>query len=148
MPRQIRIAAPDIQKMPADADVAEMRVLNATLEIAPEAACFKEAAIQVFITFYDLDARGQIQVTRAITTPSPIVLGHAFADRRILPLNATYVVPRGQRPQETSETNRPTTYYGYTLHVFAGQILQDAVGKPKKLLELPIVFPAPARPDP
>ena len=146
MPRHIRVLSPDIQKMPSDADIAEMRVLNATLELAPDAAFFKEAAIQVFITFYDLDGRDQIQVTRAITTPSPIVLGNAFAERRSVPLNATYVVPRGLRSQETRESTQPASYYGYTLHVFAGQILQDAVAKPKKLLDLPIVFSA-ARPE-
>jgi hypothetical protein len=148
MPRHIRILSQDIQKMPSDADIAEMRVLNATLELAPDAALFKEATIQVFVTFYDIDTNDQIRVTRAITTPSPIVLGHAFADRRSVPLNATYVVPRGLRSQEARESSRQSSYYGYTLHVLAGRILEDAVAKPKKLLDRPIHFPAPAHPEP
>lgn len=142
MPRHVRILTPDIQKMPADADVAEMRVLNATLELAPDGAFAKEAAIQVFVTFYDLDANDQIQVTRAIATPSPMALGHAFADRRSVPIQATYVVPRGRRSQEAHGAARPPAYYGYAVHVFAGQLLQDAVAKPKKLLERPLVFTA------
>ncbi len=143
LPRNIRISAPDIQKMPSDIDIAEMRVLNATLELAPDAHLFKDAAVQVFITFYDSATNGQIRATRAITPSSPLVLGNAFADRRSLPVDATYVVPRGLRAQELRETGQSFSYYGYTLHVFAGQILQDAVAKPRKLLDLPIHIPAP-----
>ncbi len=144
LPRAVLLRSPEIQKMPADADIAEMRVLNATLELAPNAKLFKDAAIQVFITFYDADANGDVRPTRAITTPSPLALGNAFADRRSVPLNATYVVPQGLRAQELRETGRQTEYYGYAIHVYAGQILQDAAAKPKKLLPLPIHVPSAA----
>ena len=144
LPRAVLLRSPEIQKMPADADIAEMRVLNATLELAPDAKLFKDAAIQVFITFYDVDANGDVRPTRAITTPSPLALGSVFADRRSVPLNATYVVPQGLRDQELRETGRQTEYYGYAIHVYAGQILQDAVAKPKKLLPLPIHVPSAA----
>ena len=143
LPRAVLLRSPEIQKMPSDADIAEMRVLNATLELAPNAKLFKDAAIQVFVTFYDADANGEVRPTRAITTPSPIALGNAFADRRSVPLSATYVVPQGLRAQELRETGRETEYYGYAIHVYAGQILQDAVAKPKKLLPLPIHVPSP-----
>jgi pSer/pThr/pTyr-binding forkhead associated (FHA) protein len=142
LPRYIRILATDLQKMPADADISEMRVLNATVELAPDAPLFKDASIRIFITFYDIDSDNRIQPTQAITTSSPLVLGKAFADRRSLPLSATYVVPRGFRDREARETGHSNSYYGYTLHVFAGLILQDAIAKPKKLLDLPIHFPA------
>ena len=144
LPRNVAILNPDVQKMPSDADIAEMRVLNAALELAPDAQLFKNAAIQVYVTFYDADQNDDVQPTRAIVTPSPLALGSAFADRRSLPISATYVVPQGRRAQELRETGRQTTYYGYTIHVFAGQILQDAAAKPKKLLERPIHVPAPA----
>ena len=144
LPRDVRIVEPDIQKMPSDADISEMRILKAGLELAPTAKLFKDAAIQVFVTFYDADTNGQARVTRAITTPSPIILGNVLADRRRTDFEATYVVPRGLRAQETRETGRPMTFYGYTIHVFAGQILQDASAKPRKLLDRPIRFPAPA----
>ena len=141
--RQIRIAPPDVQKMPGDSDISEMRILNTTLELAAGAAVFPEAAVQVFLTFYDADETGEIvRPTRAIATPSPIVLDRAFADRGSVPVSATYVVPRGLRDQEQRETGRRFAFYGYTLHVFAGQILQDAAAKPKKLLDRPIHFPA------
>ncbi|HAL92145.1 MAG TPA: hypothetical protein DCM68_03870, partial [Verrucomicrobia bacterium] len=141
LPRAVRIANPEIQKMPADPDVAEMRVLNATLEIAADDNDFQNTPVQVFLTFYDTDPDNQIRPTRAITTPSPLVLGHAFASRRSAPLQATYVVPRGLRAQTQGDPGRQASYYGYTLHVFAGHILQDAAAKPKKLLALPIHFP-------
>jgi len=138
MPRHIRIVSPRIQKMPSDTDIAEMRILTSTLDITSQAPLFKDAAIQVFITFYDIDSNGQVQPTRAITTPSPLALGKAFANRGSVPLEATYVVPRGLRSQEKRETGEKSSYYGYTIHIFAGQILQDANAKPKKLLKRPI----------
>jgi len=138
MPRHIRIMETEIKKMPPDSDVAEERKLTSTLKIASQAPIFKDAAIQVFITFYDIDSIGQVRPTRAITTPSPLVLGKAFANRGSIPLEATYVVPRGLRSQEKSETGEKSSYYGYTIHIFAGQILQDAKAKPKKLLKRPI----------
>lgn len=141
MPRHLRIVNPDVQKMPADTDIAEMRILNATVEMPPDAPLFKDALVQVFVTFYDIGTDGTIRPSRAITPPSPIVLG-TFADRRSSPLQITYVIPRGLRAQEERQVGGPTSYYGYTLHLFAGQILQDAVAKPKKLLDLPIRFPA------
>ena len=120
-----------------------MRILNTTLELAADAAVFPEATVQVFLTFYDADETGEIvRPTRAIATPSPLVLGRAFATRGSVPVSATYVVPRGLRDQEQRDSGRRFAYYGYTLHVFAGQILQDAAAKPKKLLDRPIVFPA------
>ncbi len=143
--RQVRIATPRLQKMTADEDVAEMRVLDAELELAPDAKLFKNAAIQLFVTFYDVDQNGDVRPTRALVPTSPIALGQAFADRRSVPLHATYVVPRGLREQEFRETGRRTEFYGYALHVFAGQILQDAAAKPKKLLDLPIHVPTPDR---
>ena len=142
MPRHLRIVDPDVQKMPADTDIAEMRVLNATVEMTPGAPLFKDALAQVFVTFYDIGTDDSIRPSRAITPPSPIVLG-TFSDRRSVPLEITYVVPRGLRAQEERQVGGPTAYYGYTLHLFAGQILQDAIAKPKKLLDLPIRFPAP-----
>ena len=141
MPRHLRIVEPDVQKMPADTDIAEMRILNATVETTPDAPLFKDALVQVFVTFYDMGTDGTIRPSRAITPPSPILLG-TFADRRSAPLQITYVIPRGLRAQEERQVGGPTSYYGYTLHLFAGQILQDAVAKPKKLLDLPIRFPA------
>ena len=140
MPRHLHIVNPDVQKMPSDTDIAEMRVLNATVEMTPGAPLFKDALVQVFVTFYDIGTDDTIRPSRAITPPSPIVLG-SFSDRRSAPLQITYVIPRGLRAQEERKAGGPTSYYGYTLHLFAGKILQDAVAKPKKLLDLPIRFP-------
>lgn len=142
LPRHVRISSPSIQKMPADTDVAEMRVLSASLVLAPDEQLFQDAVLQVFITFYDSDDTGQIRPSRAITSPSPVLFDNAFAARSSLPIEATYVVPRGLRAQEETDTGQAFSYYGYTLHVFAGQILQDAFAKPRKLLDLPIHFPA------
>lgn len=138
LPRQIRFLEPMLQKIPGDTDIAEMRVLNATLEAAADTAAARNSSIQVFVTFYDSTPDGRILPTRAIVSPSPMALGRAFADRREVSFNATYVVPRGLRAQEARETGQSSAFYGYALHVFAGQILQDAFAKPKKLLDQPL----------
>jgi len=139
LPRHIRIESPQIQKMPADSDVQEMRVLTATLSIASKAPIFKDATIQTFVTFYDIDSHGTVAPTHAITSPTPIEIGNAFSKgSKQIPFEATYVVPRGLRTQEERETGGRSSYYGYTIHVFAGQILQDAKAKPKKLLKQPV----------
>ncbi|NLG35870.1 MAG: hypothetical protein GX548_11010 [Lentisphaerae bacterium] len=144
LPRHIRIVSPELQRLPADADVAEMRVLSATLELAPSEQLFQNAVVQVFITFYDKAPDREARPTRVITTPSPVILNAAFSQRRSLPIEATYVVPRGLRAQESRESDAEYAYYGHTIHVFAGQILQDAFGKPRRLLDFPLHFPAAA----
>ena len=142
LPRDIRIVDPAVVKMPSDDDVDEMRILTANLELSSGEKLFRNA-VQVFVTFYDAAEGGAPRPTRAIAGTSPIVLGTAFANQRSAAIEATYVVTRGLRAQEKRETGQSFSYCGYTLHVFAGQILQDAVARPKKLLELPIHFPGP-----
>lgn len=145
LPRGIRLVSADIQRLPADADVAEMRILNGAVEVSPEERLFQDALVQVFVTFYDHAPDQEPRPTRAITTPSPIVLGAVSRLRPGTAFEATYVVPQGARNVEARTGGTPLSYYGYTIHVFAGQILQDAVGKPRKLLNLPIHFPDPAQ---
>ena len=143
LPRDIRIVDPAVVKMPSDDDVDEMRILTANLELSSGEKLFRNAVVQVFVTFYDAAEGGAPRPTRAIAGTSPIVLGTAFANQRSAAIEATYVVTRGLRAQEQRDGDQSSSFYGYTLHVFAGQILQDAVAKPKKLLELPIHFPSP-----
>lgn len=143
LPRQVRVASADIQRLPADSDVAEMRILSFELESPPNSPLYKNAVLQVFVSFYDVFPDGQTRPTRAIVTPSPIVVDSPFADARSLSLEATYVVPRGLRAQERNDSGDSPSYYGYTIHVFSGKILQEAFGKPRKLLDLPLHVPAP-----
>ena len=142
LPRHVRIAASDVQRLPSDSDVAEMRVLALSLASPPNSPLYQNAVLQVFVTFYDVAPDGQPRPTRAITSPSPIVLNAPFAARQTLDLEATYVVPRSLRAQESREFGAPLSFYGYSIHVYAGQILQDAFAKPRKLLGQSIHFPA------
>ncbi len=142
LPRHVRIVTPGLQRLPADTDVSEMRILSLALERSPSEQLFDDAVLQVFITFYDSAPEAAPRPTRAITTPSPMLLQAGLAGRDRLTLEATYVVPRGLRAQETRSGGTEYSYYGYTIHVFAGRILQDAFGKPRKLLEQPIHFSA------
>ena len=137
LPRDIRIASAAMQRLPADSDVAEMRILTVDLEMVSTERVFRDALVQVFVTFYDQVPDADPLPSRAITTSSPLLLGAAFRQRSTTTIEATYVVPQGAR---RSGGHAPS-YYGYTVHLFAGQVLQDAVAKPNKLLELPIHFP-------
>ena len=142
LPRHVRVVSSDIQRLPADSDVAEMRVLSIELASPPDSPLYKNAVLQVFVTFYDLLPDGQTRPTRAIVTPSPIVVESPFASGRSLSIEATYVVPRGLRSQERNAAGESPAFYGYTIHAFAGKNLQDAFGKPRKLLDLPLYVPS------
>lgn len=137
LPRNIRIAAAAMQRLPADRDVAEMRILTIELETASSEQLFRDALVQVFVTFYDQAEAADPRPTRAITTPTPMLLGTVSRQRPTTTLEATYVVPHSVRRSDAS----PPSYYGYTIHLFAGQVLQDAAAKPEKLLKLPLHFP-------
>ncbi len=142
LPRDIRIvSSPDLKRQPTDADLAEMRTLDVTLERSTAQRLFPDARIQIFITFYDRAGEAPPQPTRAITTPSPIVLG-AFSKLSFPAVfEATYVLPAGMNHVSDHPGAPAPAFYGYTIHVFAGQILQDAFAKPTRLLEQPIHFP-------
>lgn len=148
LPRNVYFTAPEVQKLLPTADVAEHRLLQTTLELAPNAHLFKNAQIQVFVTFYDKDAAGNIAPSVALVTTDPATLGAAFATTRSVPYTASYVVTHDQRAQAARDTGQPAAYYGYTLHVFAGAILQDAVAKPKLLLDRGIQFAPPKHSPP
>ncbi|MDD2241168.1 MAG: FHA domain-containing protein [Kiritimatiellae bacterium] len=136
LPRDIQIAGAAMQRLPADSDVAEMRILTIDLERSSTERLFQDALVQVFVTFYDQAPGSAPRPTQAITTPSPVLLGSVSRQPPTATLDATYVVPQGTR-----RSDAPPAYYGYTIHLFVGQVLQDAVAKPDKLLPLPIHFP-------
>ena len=141
LPRQVRIASSDVQRLPPDSDVAEMRVLTIELAHSAEHPLPRDAALQVFVTFYDLVPGEDPRPTgRAIATPSPILLASPFAARPTASVEATYVVPRGLRAAPRAEAG--AAYYGYAVHVFAGQTLQDAFARPRRLLERPLHMPS------
>ena len=92
LPRQIRIVTPPVvQKMPADANVEEMRILNAEIALAPDASLFKDAAVQVVVTFYDITTDGQMHPTRAITHGPALITGGVLSGGKPYPVQATYV---------------------------------------------------------
>lgn len=146
LPRIVYFTPPELQKLLPTADVAEHRLLRTTLQLAPNAHLFKNAQIQVFVTFYDKDQSGHIAPSIALVTTDPAAPGAAFADTRSVPYTASYIVTHDQRAQALRATGQPTAFYGYTLHVFAGAILQDAIAKPKLLLDRGIQFAPPDTP--
>lgn len=143
LPRLVRIADPAMQKMPADSEIAEMRILRGKLESAGEGT-LPDAPLRLYVTFYDQEPGGRIVPTRALVSPSPLMLAASGANSSgAIPFEATYIVPAVHREGTQEPMPHASIYHGFTLHLFAGDTLQDAYAKPPRLLELPIHVAAP-----
>jgi hypothetical protein len=142
LPRHVRVDSAKIQRLPADRDVADMRVLTIELERTPGETVDKNGSLQVYVTFYDRTDDDEYVPSRAIVSRSPVWLNAPFANRNNASVEVSYVVPRNANlPTEAPEP--PLAYGGYAIHVFAGQTLQDALARPRKLLDLPLHIPSP-----
>lgn len=196
LPRHYRLTNVNMQKMPSDSEIAEMRVLRGQIELisvatsnstdetsapvpppagtsaplphrtaalppsalSPSAVSATPAptdsvaiatapviedtsTIQLFITFYDLEPDGRPVPTRALVSPSPLHFTRPISAAGTLPFEATYIVPTVRRLETQELMPHTSVYYGYTLHLFVGEDLQDADAKPLRLLELPIHIP-------
>lgn len=147
LPGGMRIESPTMQKMPADSEIAEMRILRG--KIVPGTGVAPDAELLLFITFYDQVPGGSPVPTRALVSPSPMNLAAAGANASGAPtFEATYIVPAVPHADggrgTASGTSYSSIYYGYTLHLFADGVLQDACAKPARLLSLPIHVPKPS----
>lgn len=143
LPRAVRIEDPTMQKMPADSEIAEMRILRGRLESGGEGA-LPDAPLRLYVTFYDQEPGGRIVPTRALVSPSPLMLAASGANSSgAIPFEATYIVPAVHREGTQELMPHTSIYHGYTLHLFAGDTLQDAFARPQRLLELPIHVAAP-----
>ena len=143
LPRLVRIEDPTMQKMPSDSEIAEMRILRGKLEFA-ENGPDRNAPLRLYITFYDQEPGGRIVPTRALVSPSPLMLAASGANSSgAIPFEATYIVPAVHREGTQELMPHTSIYHGFTLHLFSGDTLQDAYAKPARLLELPIHVAAP-----
>lgn len=145
LPRKVKIADPSMQKMPADKEIAEMRILRGKVEGAAGAEA-PEGPLQLYVTFYDQEPGGRVVPTRALVSPSPLNLQAAGGANSAgtVPFEATYIVPAVLREGTQEPVPHASVYHGYTLHLFADGVLQDAFARPARLLELPIHVAAPA----
>lgn len=162
LPRRVRIAGAEMQKMPADSEIAEMRILRGSIEAGstPSDASGgpaagetpspfgNDATMQLYVTFYDQEPGGRTVPTRALVSPSPLHLSATGANATgPIPFEATYIVPAVRREGTQEPVPHSSIYHGYTLHLFADGELQDAWARPTRLLELPIHVAAPADVD-
>lgn len=136
----VHLREPEVQKLPSEAgdDVAEMRVLRTDVLIDPESRLREGDVLRVTIEFFDRTKEGEIVPSRALVPDSPVELRvPGGTGPRSIPLdNYTYVIPRSLLGRDQTRT---TVYYGYRVRVFYGKRQLDAVAKPKKLLEQPVV---------
>ena len=133
----------DLKRLPADRDVADMRVLSFTLA-APKTET-RGISARLDIAFFDRAEDGTVTRSGATVTPSNILwtdlFAHSSAPARSF--DATYVIPRGYREHEAARGHPGRAYYGYVIRLtaFDGRELA-AVAKPHSLLLNPAASPA------
>lgn len=138
LPRLVRLADVEIQKLPSDEEIAEMRVLRGWVVPGPEYKASEDQPLTLHVTFFDQEAGGRPVATRFLTTPSPMSLARGKRTGGRVPFEATYIVPAARDPRTQEVLPFESLYYGYALHLFAGDELQDAVASPPKLLGMPM----------
>lgn len=132
----------DMKRLPADRDVADMRVLSFTLA-APKTDT-RGISARIDIAFFDRAADGTVTLSEATVTPASILLTDLFS-RSSSParsFDVTYVIPRGFREHEASLGHPGRAYYGYVVRLTAadGRELASAA-KPNSLLSNPAASP-------
>ena len=138
LPRTVRLTDVEIQKLPSDEEIAEMRVLRGWVVLGPEYASSDEKPLTLHVTFFDQETGGRPVATRFLTTPSPIAITRGKRTGKQVPFEATYIVPAVRDPRTQEALPFESLYYGYTLHLFAGDELEDAAAAPPKLLGMPL----------
>ena len=136
LPREVRLAGLEMQKLPSDEEIAEMRMLRGWIEASADYEGGRPLTLH--LTFFDQEAGGRPVATRFLTTPSPMAITRGVAPGGRVPFEATYIVPAARDPQTQEVLPFDSIYYGYALHLFAGDELQDAVASPPRLLGMPM----------
>lgn len=141
LPRVVRLAGLEMQKLPSDDEIAEMRILRGWIEAGADYQPDPGKPLTLHLTFFDQEAGGRPVATRFLTTPSPMAITRGVAPGGRTPFEATYIVPAARDPQTQEVLPFESLYYGYALHLFAGDELQDAVAAPPRLLGMPMSAP-------
>lgn len=138
LPREVRLSGLEMQKLPADEEIAEMRMLRGWIEAGEGWKADAGKQLTLHLTFFDQEAGGRPVATRFLTTPSPMAITRGVVPGGRVPFEATYIVPASRDPRTQEVLPFESLYYGYALHLFAGDELQDAVASPPKLLGMPM----------
>jgi len=133
----------ELQRLPSDRDVADMRVLS--FRLAAPRTEGRGVSARLDVAFFDRDGEGNIVRSGATVTPESILLTGLFArgSAAARDYDVTYVIPRGFREHEAARGAPGRTYYGYVLRLTASDGRElAAVAKPRSLLDNPAASPA------
>ena len=134
--RKVRVVSVEQNRFPSNDASDEMRVLNISLAMGPNAGDVFGDYVGIKVTFYDeVGDTGMAMPSRVQTSTNPIRLAkRAWRSDANYLVTATYLVPKGFRTQYQKKTGARTKYYGYVIEVFYRDQLQDVYAQPKTLI--------------
>ncbi|MCX7009155.1 MAG: FHA domain-containing protein [Kiritimatiellaeota bacterium] len=129
----VKIVATDQQRLPEQAQLDELRILNITLAPTGHPAP-APATVTMKTEFFDEDQySGQIALTEAFT-PRAELHPEAWHGESPITLTASYAVPAGLRDRQL-RAGRKVRYAGYRIRVYVAGALQAEQTYPRWLLE-------------
>ena len=148
LPRRIKLVAVDQEKLQANAEFEEMRLLRVQMKPKPGEEPVDQSDSRVVVLFFDDDRETkQVALTRAVAPKEPLRVEGPWPPDEPLVVTASYVAPRGFREEEFRQHGQHRRYYGYAVQVFYRDEIQDEDARPKTLLkeaaDLPEPFHAP-----
>ncbi len=136
LPKRIRLASIDRERLPGNADYDEMRLIRINLR-ARSGEVPDVDQIQIQALFYDRDqASGNVALTGASVPEGELTVDPPWIEGTDRTVTATYIVPKGLREKEAVAGSR-RMYQGYRVRLFYRGELQDEQAQPAALMELP-----------
>jgi hypothetical protein len=130
---RLKISSIEHHKFPESADFSEMRVMDIILAPVSAAEVIDAKAVRTEVAFYDEDlSTGKIIPARAqvaVSAPKP---EQEWRPGEARVVTVTYAVPR----KAGAAAPRRERYYGYTIKVSLGNVLQASDARPKSLMNV------------
>ena len=144
LPRRIRIASVEQEKLPVSDTYEEMRLVRVALRPVASERLVEADEIQVAVYFFDEDRNtGEVAPTQAVTQKQLLRVEGAWVPGTTRTVTGTYLVPAGGRAAEEKKSGRRLRYYGYAVRVYYREDLQDEAARPKDLREKVRALPSP-----
>ena len=133
--RVIRVLNVEQSRFPSSDDFDDMRTFNIVLSLINPRADVAKADIRIEMVFYDEDQNdGRVLPSRSVGAIKSLRPTQAWGSDRRCAVNATYVLPKGERAKNKA-AGYDERYYGFTVHVFYRDQLQDEWALPHGLLK-------------
>ncbi|MBP7828463.1 MAG: FHA domain-containing protein [Kiritimatiellae bacterium] len=144
LPRRIRIASMEQEKLPTSEGYEEMRLLRVAVRSVASERQLDPDDIRIAVTFFDEELTSREIVPTSATVPrSPLPVVSEGASGAPYTVTATYMLPAGRRAEDEKATGKRLRYYGFAVRVYYREELQDEGARPKSLLEKVRTLPTP-----